>query len=109
MKSATLPSFWEAYQALDTDVRQRARKAFRLWADNPFHPSLHFKCINSDEDVWSVRVTLTHRAIGTMEGDVVTWFWIGTHDKYETDSLPEISSAARLRIYQRRRQSFLVA
>ena len=83
MKSATLPSFWEAYKTLDENLRQRARKSFRLWADNPFHPSLHLKCINVEEDVWSARVTLTHRAIGIMQGDVVTWFWIGTHDEYE--------------------------
>jgi Txe/YoeB family toxin of Txe-Axe toxin-antitoxin module len=83
MKSATLPSFWEAYQALDPDVRKRARKAFRLWAENPFHPSLHFKCINAAEDAWSARVTLAHRAIGVMEDDTVTWFWIGTHNEYE--------------------------
>jgi len=46
MNSATLPSFWTAYQSLDEDIRQSARKAYRLWAENPFHPSLHFKCIN---------------------------------------------------------------
>ena len=85
MKSATLPSFWEAYQSLDPDVRQGARKAFRLVAENLFHPSLHFKCINSANDVWpnGVRVTLAYLAIGAMEGDTVIWFWIGTHDEYE--------------------------
>jgi len=46
MNSATLPSFWEAYGRLDDSVRQSARKAYALWADNPFHPSLRFKCIN---------------------------------------------------------------
>jgi hypothetical protein len=45
MKSA-LPSFWEAYASLDESIKRRARKAFRLWAQNPFHPSLRFKCIN---------------------------------------------------------------
>ncbi|HEY9771432.1 MAG TPA: hypothetical protein V6C71_23555 [Coleofasciculaceae cyanobacterium] len=47
MKSATLPSFWENYRELSDEVRAGARKAYRLWAENPFHPSLHFKCINS--------------------------------------------------------------
>ena len=83
MKSATLPSFWSAYRSLDESVRRRARKAFRLWAQNPFQPSLHFKCINAEENVWSVRVTLGYRAIGVFEGDTVTWFWIGGHDDYE--------------------------
>jgi hypothetical protein len=83
MKSATLPSFWVGYRKQSDSVRERARKAYRLWADNPFHPSLHFKCIDSNEGIWSVRVTRSHRALGVMEGDTVTWFWIGNHDDYE--------------------------
>jgi hypothetical protein len=83
MKSAVLSSFWDAYSSLDESVKQRARKAFRLWIENPFHPPLRFKCINVSENIWSVRVTLGYRAIGVWEGDTVTWFWIGSHDDYE--------------------------
>ena len=83
MKSLTLPSFWKAYKGLDPQVRARARKAFRLWEENPFHPSLRFKCINTEEDIWSVRVTLGYRALGVLQDDTVTWFWIGNHDDYE--------------------------
>jgi len=83
MKSATLPSFWTAYESLDRSIRRRARKAYQLWAQNPFHPSLRFKCINSEENIWSVRVTLGYRAVGLLEEDTVTWFWIGNHDDYE--------------------------
>ena len=57
MKSATLPSFWEAYKDLDETIRRNARKAYHLWVENPFHPSLHFKFINRQEDIWSVRIT----------------------------------------------------
>ena len=83
MKSAVLPSFWAEYRKLNNEIRQRARKAYRLWEENPFHPSLQFKCINSDEGIWSVRVTRSYRALGVLEGDTVTWFWIGSHDNYE--------------------------
>jgi hypothetical protein len=83
MKSATLPSFWAAYGALDEGVKRSARKAYRLWAQNPFHPSLHFKCLSADENVWSARITLGYRAVGILAGDTVTWFWIGNHDDYE--------------------------
>ncbi|MBM4048393.1 MAG: hypothetical protein FJ279_25095 [Planctomycetes bacterium] len=82
MRSATLPSFWAAYQALDEDVKRSARKAYRLWAQNPFHPSLHFKCINEAENVWSARVSRSYRAVGVLQGDTVTWFWVGDHDAY---------------------------
>jgi len=83
MKSATLPSFWEAYEALDQTTRRRAKKAFQLWVENPFHPSLHFKCVNTKENLWSVRISLNMRALGVFDNDTVTWFWIGSHDKYE--------------------------
>lgn len=83
MNSNTVSSFWEAYRSLDESVRRAAQKAYRLWSENPFHPSLHFKCINQEENIWSIRVTLGYRAVGIMEGDIVTWFWIGNHDDYE--------------------------
>jgi len=78
MRSFTLPSFWLEYRKLNEDVRQSTRKAYRLWAENSFHPSLHFKCINTEESIWSVRITRNYRAF-----DAVTWFWIGSHDDYE--------------------------
>ncbi len=83
MKSAVLPSFWTAYRRLDPHVRQRARKAYGLWQQNPFHPSLHFKCVNDEESIWSVRITRSFRAVGVFDGDTVTWFWAGRHDDYE--------------------------
>ena len=84
MKSETLPSFWKEYAKLSPKLKQRTRKAYQLWAENPFHPSLHFKCINQAENLWSTRITRGIRAIGIMDGDTVTWFWIGNHDDYET-------------------------
>jgi hypothetical protein len=83
MNSGTLPSFWAAYRSLDEDLKQSARKAYRLWAENPFHPSLRFKCINHDENIWAVRITRGYRAVGVLESNTVVWFWIGNHDDYE--------------------------
>ncbi len=83
MNSAVLPSFWKSYRRLTREIKQSARKAYRLWAENPFHPSLHFKCINSQEGIWSVRITKGYRALEVLEGDTITWFWIGSHDDYE--------------------------
>lgn len=83
MKSVTLPSFWSEYEQLSEPVKKAARKTYRLWAENPFHSSLRFKCINSKDGTWAVRVTRNYRALGFLEGDVMTWFWIGNHDDYE--------------------------
>jgi hypothetical protein len=83
MKSLALPSFWEAYRGLVASLRLRAKKAYCLWLENPFHPSLRFKCINREENTWAIRLTRGYRAIGVLDGDTVTWFWIGSHDEYE--------------------------
>lgn len=83
MQSKTLPSFWRLYSTLDSDIKQRAIKAYGLWVANHFHPSLQFKCINSEENVWSVRITHRYCALGIVESNTITWFWIGSHDEYE--------------------------
>ena len=82
MKSATLPSFWTAYRSLQESIKKSARKSYKLWEQNPFHPSLHFKCVNTEEDIWSVRITRGYRAPGILDNDMITWFWIGGHDEY---------------------------
>ncbi len=83
MKSETVPAFWENYERLDESQRKQARKAFSLWAENPFHPSLHFKCINQQGNIWSVRISRGYRAVGNLDNDTVTWFWVGGHKAYE--------------------------
>ncbi len=83
MKSETTPEFWTEYAKLDEDLKKAARKAYSLWTENHFHPSLRFKCINSDENIWSVRISRSHRALCVTEADTAIWFWIGKHDDYE--------------------------
>ena len=59
--------FWRAYRRLPRDVRKTATQAFRIWQQDAFHPSLHFKKVG--DDLWSVRVGRHHRAVGTFHGD----------------------------------------
>ena len=58
-----------------------ARKNYRLWQANPFHPSLHFKSIGKPN--WSIRVGDHYRAIGIFCGDEFVWAWIGSHADYD--------------------------
>ncbi|MBI4546667.1 MAG: hypothetical protein HY707_01700 [Ignavibacteriae bacterium] len=83
MQSRTTRCFREAFEKLPSDVKKRARKAFKIWKKNPSHPSLRFKIIQAKEQVYSVRISLGWRAVGTRTGDVMTWFWIGSHAEYE--------------------------
>jgi mRNA-degrading endonuclease RelE of RelBE toxin-antitoxin system len=83
MKSFTVKSYWDAYKDLLPDIRKQADSKFELWKEDPFHPSLHFKCVNSEDNIWSVRVDLDYRALAVKEKDTVIWYWIGDHDKYK--------------------------
>lgn len=83
MISKTTLSFWEGYWSLPKEIQKKARASYKMWRDNPAHPSLHFKRVKDNKPVYSVRVTLDYRAIGLLEEDTVTWFWIGKHSDYD--------------------------
>jgi hypothetical protein len=46
-------------------------------------PSLHFKKVHDRDPIYSARVTLGYRAVGLLEGDEITSFWIGPHAEYD--------------------------
>ncbi len=71
------------YWALPPEIRQRARQAYKLWQENPAHPSLFFKQVKENQPLYSVRIGLGYRALVLLQADTVTWFWIGTHDDYD--------------------------
>lgn len=54
-----------------------------MWKANPHHPSLHFKRVDDEELIYSVRVSDDYRVLGFLEGDMVIWYWIGNHGEYE--------------------------
>jgi hypothetical protein len=83
MKSRTTPAFWRCYRALPESVRALARKAYERWSADPRHPGLQFKPVDPSELVYSVRVGGGYRALGRLDGDTVTWFWIGSHADYD--------------------------
>ena len=69
--------------ALPASDQAAARRAYGLFAINPFHPSLRFKKLAGHAAFWSVRVTLNVRAVGDRAGDTIAWFWIGTHAEFD--------------------------
>jgi len=83
VKSRATPRFWAAYRELPSEVRDAAQKAYRLFRENPKHPSLHFKRVHKQDPVYAVRVNLGYRAVGLLEHDEVTWFWVGGHAEYD--------------------------
>jgi hypothetical protein len=83
MKSRTTRRFREAFGKLPEQIQTQARDAYRLFLQDPQHPSLRFKRVHPSDPIYSVRITRSHRALGVLVGDEVVWFWIGNHDEYE--------------------------
>lgn len=85
MKSRTTRAFRKLLALLPSEIRGQARTSYQLFAEDPHHPSLHFKQVHEREPVFSARVGRSYRAVGLREEtDVIVWFWIGPHEQYET-------------------------
>lgn len=83
MISQTTARFWKSFEQLPDPVQQAARKAYQLWKQDPYHPSLHFKQVHSIKPIYSVRISREWRAVGVKEEDCIIWFWIGSHADYD--------------------------
>jgi len=80
LKHHAAPDFWSCYQRLPGGIQQAANKSFALLKQDPRHPSLQFRKLDS---VWSARVGLHYRALAVEVADGFLWFWIGTHAEYD--------------------------
>ena len=74
------PRYWACYRALPESVRDLADRAFEILKADPRHGSLHLKKAGR---FWSVRVGISHRAVGVDCPDGILWFFIGTHADYD--------------------------
>ncbi len=81
MIGKTTAGFWGCFGKLPAAIQESARRRYVLWRQDPFHPSLHFKELY--RDLWSVRVNDQYRALGRRRGEMIVWFWIGTHAEYD--------------------------
>lgn len=83
MKSQLTEDFIECFDRLPQQVQELARRNYRLWCENPSHRSLRFKRVHTLDEIYSIRIGIGWRALGRMDGDTITWFWIGSHADYD--------------------------
>ena len=83
MISRTSARFRECLAKLPATIRRQARRSYLRFREDPFHPSLQFKRLGTARPVWSVRISIDYRALGARDGDVIVWFWIGSHADYD--------------------------
>jgi len=64
IQSRATRRFWDAFADLPEGVKQEAKAAYRLFRNNQAHPSLHFKKLEGEDQICSVRIGLGYRALG---------------------------------------------
>ena len=50
------PQFRKSLNALPKNIQRKVAKAFKLFQDNPQHPSLRIKKIKGIENIWEGRI-----------------------------------------------------
>ena len=83
MNSIITADYMDCFSRLPREVQEQARRTYLTWRANSSHPGLRFKPIHGHEGLYSVRVGLGWRALGRLEGNTITWFWIGSHADYD--------------------------
>lgn len=83
MNSRLTDDFLDRFREAPEEVRRLARRNYQLWRENPQHPGLAFRRVHNTEPIYSVRIGIGWRVLGLLEGDTITWFWIGSHAEYD--------------------------
>ena len=73
MKSSVTKSFRTWLESLPASVQEQADKAYALWQENPYHPSLQFKRVSQKQPIYSARVSINYRVLGLLEADRIYW------------------------------------
>lgn len=83
MRSHQSERFRKMLKSLPAEIQREARNSYKLFQQDPYHPSLHFKRIHAERPIGSVRISRDYRAVGIRQGDNIIWFWAGSHTHYE--------------------------
>jgi len=77
-------AYWQSFDELPEDIRKLAEKNYQLWKENTKNPGLRFKQIHQTAPVFSFRVGMRHRTVGTETDDgKIVWFWVGSFETFE--------------------------
>jgi hypothetical protein len=80
---ADYPAILGLLKNLPADIREDAKRAYRIFQKNPGHPGLHFKKLEGEDHIYSARIGLEYRALAVLKGNRAVWYWIGGHAEYD--------------------------
>ncbi len=87
VQSVRRAEFKRQLQSLPPEIQHRAREAYRLFLQNPFHPSFRRRIVEStrhwERPHWEFRITRAYRATCMIDGDTYVWVFIGHHKDFD--------------------------
>jgi len=83
VKSRTTKRFRKAFSGLPEEVCDQAKRVYRKFRQDPWHPSLRFKQVHPTIPIYSARVAKGYRVVGQRTENGMVWFWIGSHSDYD--------------------------
>ena len=60
MNSKTTKRFRQMLAKLLSDIQQQVKEAYKLFRENPYHPSLQFKKVHSTELIYAARININY-------------------------------------------------
>ncbi len=81
MKISRTATFKKAWNELNKEEKDLARKALRNLADDLRYPALKVKKMQGVEHIWEARVSRSLRMTFEFEGDTIILRNIGRHDE----------------------------
>lgn len=81
MRSVRTQQFRKLLEGLPEQVQRQADIAYGQFKRDPWYQGLQFKEVAPS--IFSVRIGLHHRALGTKTDNIIIWYWIGTHAEYD--------------------------
>ena len=87
-RNITAGEFWKQFRSLPEAVQEAARQGYKLFCENPTHPSLNAHMLNPSgrgkhvPGTISVRVGKKYRALYYVKDGQNVWYWIGSHSEY---------------------------
>ena len=83
MISHVTDNFRKQFRKIPKQVQSQVREAYRLFKNDTYYPSLHFKRVHSRKPIYSVRINVDYRAVGIIDDNEIVWFWLGSHSGYD--------------------------
>ncbi len=72
--------FKKQYKKLPQQIKEATKKQLELLLSNPQHPSLNFKKMQDNREIWEIRITKSYRLTLQIQEDSYILRNVGTHD-----------------------------